>query len=229
MKRLNETKSSNKVRYRLVETPIQKEGKACYAARAVVRTTSLRQIAEQMVREGSKYAEHEILGIAEQMIGVIIDRLRDGDSVNFGSIMRFRPSIKGNFESKGETFDPKNHQLVVAVSAGSRLRNALEGVTVECLDEVKTPEIRSVTAAPLGDLHVVEVTGVHLYQKNLGNGASWWIRTADQQIPIPNVAQKNSGRTVTFLLPRATIPNGIEATVVLKCGKSEFTSAPITL
>ena len=89
MKRLNETKSSNKVRYRLVETPIQKEGKACYAARAVVRTTSLRQIAEQMVREGSKYAEHEILGIAEQMIGVIIDRLRDGDSVNFGSIMRY--------------------------------------------------------------------------------------------------------------------------------------------
>lgn len=229
MKRLKETKSSNKVRYRLVETPIQKEGKPCYAARAVVRTTSLRQIAEQMVREGSKYAEHEILGIAEQMIGVIIDRLRDGDSVNFGSIMRFRPSIKGNFESKGEPFDPKTHQLVVAVSAGSRLRDALEGVTVECLDEVKKPEIRSVTVAPLGDLHVVEVSGIHLYQKNLGNGASWWICTADQQIQIPNVAQKTSGRTVTFLLPHATIPNGVEATVVLKRGKSEFKSNPFTL
>ena len=229
MKGLKETKSSSKVRYRLVETPVQKEGKACYAARAVVQTTSLRQIAEQMVREGSKYAEHEILGIAEQMIGVIIDRLREGHSVNFGSMMRFRPSIKGNFESKGETFDPKTHQLVVAVSAGSRLRNALEGVTVECLDEVKNPEIRSVTVAPLGDLHVVEVSGIHLYQKNLGNGASWWICTADQQIQIPNVAQKTSGRTVTFLLPHATIPKGVEAPIVFKRGKNEFKSNPFTL
>ena len=229
MKGLKETKSSSKVRYRLVETPVQKEGKACYAARAVVQTTSLRQIAEQMVREGSKYAEHEILGIAEQMIGVIIDRLRDGHSVNFGSMMRFRPSIKGNFDSKEEPFDPKTHQLVVAVSAGSRLRHALDGVAVECLDDGKMPEIRNVTVEVLGDLHFVEVSGIHLYQKNLGNGASWWIRTADTQVLIPNVVQKPSGRTVTFLLPHATIPKGVEATIVFKRGKNEFKSNPFTL
>ena len=229
MNGLKETKTSSKVRYRLVETPMQKEGKTCYAARAVVQNTSLRQIAAQMVREGSKYAEHEILGIAEQMIDVIIDRLRDGHSVNFGSMMRFRPSIKGSFDAKDEAFDPKTHQLVVAVSAGSRLRKALEGVTVECLDEAKLPEIREVTVEPLGDLRIVEVTGICLRQNNLGDGANWWIYTADQHYPISSVVQKASGRTVTFVLPQSAIPRGTEATIVLKVGKREFKSSPITL
>jgi hypothetical protein len=226
---LSETKTSNKIRYRLVETPIKKDGRVCYAARAVVRPMGLAQIAEQMVREGSKYAEHEIVGIAEQMMDVIIYQLRSGYSVNFGSVMRFRPSIKGRFESKEDTFDLKEHQLRVAVSAGSRLRNALDGVAVECVDEVKMPEIRAVSVEHPGQLHLVEVTGRHLYQKHLGDGVSWWARVADKQHPIMDVVQKSSGRTVTFLLPQAIFPIGTEVTIVLKVGKNEFSSALITL
>jgi hypothetical protein len=226
---LNETKNSNKIRYRLVETPIKKEGKVCYAARAVVQPMSLAQIAQQMVREGSKYAEHEIVGIAEQMMDVIIHQLRSGKSVNFGSVMRFRPSIKGRFESKEDAFDLKAHQLRVAVSAGSRLRDALEGVAVECVDEVKMPEIRAVTVDTLGKMRWVEVTGKYLYQKNLGDGANWWVRVADKQHPIAEVVQKPTGRTVTFLLPQTTIPVGTEVTIGLKVGKNEFSSDPITL
>lgn len=226
---LNEMSSSDKIPYRLVETPIRKDGKSCYAARVIVQPMSLRQIAAQMVREGSKYAEHEIVGIAEQMVDVIIHQLRNGRSVNFGSVMRFRPSIKGRFNAKDEAFDPKAHQLRIAVSAGRRVKNALEGVTVECVDKVNIPEIRSVTVEHPGAVCLIEVTGNHLYQKNLGNGASWWIRTADKQDPITEVVQKRSGRNVTLLVPHSTFPNGTEATLVLKIGKNEFCSAPIRL
>ena len=229
MSLLKATKASSKVRYRLVKMPARQDEKAWYAAHAIVQTTSLRQIAEQMVREGSKYAEHEILGIAEQMIDVITERLRDGHSVNFGSMMRFRPSIKGRFETQDEAFDPKKHQLRVAVSVGRRLLKAVEDVTVECVDEKKMPEILDVSATPYGDSHFIEITGLHLYQKHLGDGANWSIRTADAHYPIKEVVQKTSGRLVTFLFPQATLPHGTEVTLVLTVGKSEFSSNPILL
>lgn len=185
--------------------------------------------AAQMVREGSKYAEHEIVGMAEQMIDVILHQLRNGHSVNFGSAMRFRPSIKGCFHAKDEPFDPKVHQLRLAVSAGRRMKHVLEGVAVECADKVNLPEIRSIVVEHPGATHLIKVSGAHLYQKNLGNGASWWIRTADKQHPITEVVQKRTGRTVTFLLPQSSFPIGTEATFVLKVGKNEFCSDLIRL
>ena len=226
---LNDVPTSDKIRYRLVETPIRKDEKPCYAARVIVDPMSLRQIAAQMVREGSKYAEHEIVGMAEQMIDVIMHQLRNGRSVNFGSVMRFRPSIKGCFHAKDEPFNPKVHQLRLAVSAGRLMKHALEGVAVECADQEKLPEIRSVVVEHPGATHLVKVIGTHLYQKNLGSGASWWIRTANTQYPITEVVQKRTGRSVTFLLPQSTFPIGTEATFVLKVKENEFCSAPIRL
>ncbi|MBR5592045.1 MAG: hypothetical protein IKW38_05905 [Kiritimatiellae bacterium] len=226
---LNVRNTIANIAYRLIPLPYLVRGKQYYAARAEIHPASLKTIAQQMVREGSKYAEHEILGIAEQMMDVIIDNLRHGRSVNFGSVMRFRPTIKGAFTNKDEAFDSSKHQLLVSVSAGSRLRHALEGVAVECVDQVNLPEIRSVVVEHPGATHLVEVIGAHLYQKNLGSGASWWIRTAEKQNPITEVVQKRTGRNVTFLLPQSTFPIGTEATFVLKVGKNEFCSDPIRL
>lgn len=204
-----------------------------YAARAVVKPMNLRQIARQMVREGSKYAEHEILGVAEQMIDVIIDRLRHGASVNFGSMMRFRPSIKGGFESATEPFDAKKHQLKVAVSAGPWLRNALDGVAVEPMVAVTFPQIIDVEVGEAEDANVVQLFGRHLYRKDLGKGSQWLIRSEKKSTELRPLAQKRNGREVMFVLDGRIYPPGTTVIFVLRVkeGKAwqEYASEAVTL
>ena len=230
---LNVRNTIANIAYRLIPLPYLVRGKQYYAARAEIHPASLKTIAQQMVREGSKYAEHEILGIAEQMMDVIIDNLRHGRSVNFGSVMRFRPTIKGAFTNKDEAFDSSKHQLLVSVSAGSRLRHALEGVTVEKVDAITTPELRDVEVTPSGETTFVQVNGRHLYCEQLGKQAKWFVITNQQRTAIKPILQKKSGKEVLFSLNTADYPTGTTIQLLFQQEKGAtrqtFMSAPVTL
>lgn len=121
---------AEKIQYRLTPIPNRNGGNGGFAARAVVRSLGLKQIAEQMVREGSKYSENEIIAIADQLFSVVLNRLKNGFSINLGSMLRIRPSIKGKFEREDEAFDPKKHKIFVAVSVGRWLREKIQDTKV---------------------------------------------------------------------------------------------------
>jgi hypothetical protein len=217
-----------KVQYRVCAVPNPKGGHACYAGRAVMKKASLRTIAEQMEREGSKYAQYEILGIAEQMIDVIIDRLRHGETVDFGSMMRIRPSVKGRFESETDEFDTKRHVLEVVVTAGAQLRSALEGVAAEKVDAVVYPEIKSAEVTSGAGVTIVEVYGTRLYCKDFEREAKWILKVGDLATKVSPLMQKPNGRRVTFSFPHAQYPLGTEATLALQLANGRTTSVVLT-
>ena len=222
-----------KVRYQICVTPQRENEAPCYGARAEVKTVSLRAIAEQVEREGSKYDASEVICITEHVIGAIIDRLRHGYSVNFGSMMRFRPSIKGRFEHEEDEFDANRHQLVVAVSAGSQLRHALDGVSVERIKQTTTPKIRKVDVSLTESMILVQVMGSALYRQDLGETAQWFIEVDHTRKPIQPQIQKQNGREVIFSLPRKTYAQGTTFTLILRITTPDcifdYPTAPITL
>ena len=83
-----------KIRYTLQAVPPKARKDAGeegpYAAHVEIRTASLKSIAAQMVREGSKYSEAEILAITTQLMETVAYRLANGESVNLGSTVRDR-------------------------------------------------------------------------------------------------------------------------------------------
>lgn len=220
---------SCKVQYRVCGVPNPKGGNACYAGRAVMKKASLRSIAEQMEREGSKYAQHEILGIAEQMIDVIVDRLRHGETVDFGSMMRIRPSIKGRFESEMDRFDDSRHELEVVVTAGSQLRKALEGVGAEKVGALAYPEITSAEVTQGEEVTLVYIRGRRLYRTDLGKGAQWSLTIDGTTIDVKPLLQKLNGRYVTFSFTPEQLPAGAVATLTLKLANNYETSIPLPL
>ena len=205
-----------KIRYRLLAVPNPTGGQACFGARVVAKPSSLRSIAEQMVHEGSKYAEHEIVGIAEHMVNVMIAHLREGRAVNFGSVVRLRPSIKGRFEKKSEDFDPTKHQVSIAVSAGRLLRSVLSDVSVERDEQMAVPTIDNVEVSTVEGMHLVTLDGRHLYHEPLGEHAQWFIEYAGTRQVIRPTQQKKTGRNILFALPVKTYPEGVNITLVLR-------------
>lgn len=230
---IHATDDARKIHYRLVEIPNRDGERECYAARACITPMSLRAIAQQMVREGSKFAQHEILSMAEQMIDVITDQLRNGHSVNFGSMMHFRPSIKGRFDTEDEAFNPSKHELLVSVSVGRGLRSALKDVKPELLSGPSHPEMRAVSITPSEQTNLIRITGKHLYYKELGETANWFIRIDNKLNPVTPIFQKPNGREVLFTLPTATYPVGTEAAFILRLSRSnssmDYASATFTL
>lgn len=211
--KLNETLGNEPtVQYTLSPMPPDAKGHITYGAHAIVKSCGLRAIADQMKREGSKYAQGEILAIAEQMIDVIINRLQNGYSVNFGSMMRFRPSIKGRFETKDAPFDPAQHELLVAVSVGRRLRKALEGVSVEQVADQTIPELNSVEVSCSSGTRFFKVNGYHLNRSD----AKWFIKVGKKTYWLDPVSQKKTGREVLLFQPEKTLSAGTEATLGLR-------------
>ena len=224
---------AGKVRYRICVAPQRENETPCFGARAEVKTVSLRAIAEQVEREIAKYDASEVLCITEQVIDAIIDRLRHGYSVNFGSMMRFRPAVKGRFEHEEDEFDANRHQLVVAVSAGAQLRHALDGVSVERIKRSAIPKIRKVEVSPSEDMTFVQVKGTALYRKDLGDAAQWFIKVDHTRQPITPQIQKSSGREVIFSFSHETYAKGTTFTLILRLTTPEcsfdYPTPPITL
>jgi hypothetical protein len=135
-----------------------------FYARVMASSKSLREVADTMVREGCKYEPGEVVAILEKFADVTTRLLQEGHSVNVGSLVHFRPSIRGTFESVDDSFSKADHRLVVTASIGSALRNAVANATVVRVTQVSFPEMSIVynaitgtpnTLCPDGDLIVM--------------------------------------------------------------------------
>lgn len=196
--------------------------KTAYAARAYIRSCGLMAIAEQMKREGSKYDPHEVVSILQQFFDVVIDRLKQGYSVNVGSMLHFRPSIKGSFAEKDEAFNSAKHQILVSVNEGRRLREALLNERAELVEMQVRPELTMVDVNMESSGAFLHVKGYHLYDSE-GN-ARWFVRVNKKVTEIAPLFVKKNGREAMLSLPIAKYPKGTTISLLLRYykGKNNF-------
>ena len=224
------TKEEAKIRYTLRPIPpkARKDNATStpYAAHVKVQTASLRSIAEQMVREGSKFSEAEIIAMMTQMMDTIAYRLTNGETVNLGSMLRLRPAIRGTFESKESPFDPRQHEVIISANIGRKLRNIIQQTTTEQITPVNTPEFSQILPfeEASAERHVLSfmVRGNHLVKHPVGVTVSWFIKIADQTVEITPILSDD--HKAVFSLSRADLPQADTFHVGLRIHKGKTTT-----
>jgi hypothetical protein len=79
-------------------------------------------------------AKSDVLAVLEDYHYAIEELVRDGKTVVTPHVV-VRAGIEGTFEDLADWFDPARHRIVVRVSAGTRLRQAVHDVVV---DKIRT-------------------------------------------------------------------------------------------
>lgn len=149
------------LRYEIVRNALHKKnfGETTYFARVHAEVKSLRELTETMVREGSKYKASEIFAILQDFTNLTIRLLQEGYAINVGSLVRFRPSIRGKFTSEEDVFTRGIHRIVVASATGSVLRNVAADALVERVNKSDTlPKLSTIHNATTGRMNTLSHT-----------------------------------------------------------------------
>ena len=219
-----------KIRYALQPVPPKARtgdgSQGPYAAHVQVQSASLRSIAEQMVREGSKFSEAEILAMMTQMMDAIAYRLTNGETVNLGSMLRLRPAIRGTFESAEAPFDPRQHEVIVSANIGRRLRKIIQQTTTEQVSPVKTPELTQVLPfedqSAEGDVFSFMVRGNRLVKHPANIKVSWFIQVANEKTAISPILCDD--HKAVFSVNRSLLAQAETFQVGLQLDKGKATS-----
>lgn len=219
--RQTEGRTPATIRYTLQPIPPKARNagnKQRYAAHALIRTSTFNSIAQQMVREGSKYSAAEIVAIMTQMMDTIAYRLANGESVNLGSMVRLRPAIRGTFETEHSPFNPKEHQLVVTATIGNQLRKIVQSAKTEQVDYVTIPKLTSiemVVASPSAEASInMVVHGRYLTKQPCKKPSEWFIQVGEQRIPLTPFACDN--HCALFTIPQEILPTDTQFTLGLR-------------
>lgn len=149
------------IRYEVVKNYSQSKllGRDVYCSKVQATPLSLATVADTMVREGCKYETNEVVSILEKFATVATRLLQEGNAINLGSLVRFRPSIRGKFESIDEAFSKDKHRIVVTASVGSALRNVASTAAVSRITTIPLPEINIAYNGLTGEPNTVASQG----------------------------------------------------------------------
>jgi hypothetical protein len=220
MVKVDAGRSQAKIRYTLQPVPPKARKnngeETPYAAHVVAQPASLATLAQQMVREGSKYSESEIVAIATQLMETMAYRLANGEAINLGSMVRLRPAIRGTFATNQSPFNAEEHDIIVTASIGSRLRKIVQGAAVEQVDHVTLPKLKQIEVvqksaeAPINLI----VHGLYLTKQPCGMTSEWFVRVGETtQIITPSACNE---RYALFVVPREQLPAGATFTMGLR-------------
>ena len=208
------------VRYDVVKNCAQSKtlGRDVFCSRTSTRVKSLAEVADTMVREGSKYEANEVVAILEKFAKVTTRLLQEGYAVNVGSLVRFRPSIRGKFETVDEAFSKAKHRIVVRASVGSALRNVAATASVQRITVIPLPEITTVYNGLTGSLATLDTEGPLVV---LGKRFTWDATAEDEGFftEVNGVRQPceifsiDTARTSVFMNTSAVMGEGIQATL----------------
>lgn len=193
----------------------RKENKEIFCARVFTPVKSLREVAETMEREGSKYRAVEIFSILEMFAEVVTRLLQEGYAVNVGSLVRFRPSIRGKFETQDEVFNRSRHRIVVTAAIGSALRDVAANAAVVRTLSIPLPELSMVYNGQNGEPETCVSDGLLIA---MGKGFIWddtaedegfFLNYAGQNLPCQIVSMDDKRETVFMIVPH-TLNEGDE-------------------
>jgi hypothetical protein len=95
-----------------------------------VRSYSIEEIAERMLKRGTLLTKADILAVLEVYHTEIADIVSDGDAVTT-PILNAYPSIPGIFNGMADTFDGSRHHVRINLNPGMLLREAVAKVRTE--------------------------------------------------------------------------------------------------
>lgn len=225
MNQLNiENGSRCALRYEVIKNALREKnaGEISYCARVYTTVKSLREIAETMVHEGSKYKAIELFAILQDFTDITTRLLQEGYAVNVGSLVRFRPSIQGKFTSEDDAFTRGRHRIVIRSSTGSILRDVAASATVERINKGETPpKLLNVFNCVTGTLNTVCSTGTLTIS---GKRLSWnpenpdegFFTTLDDDTQRCELLHVNEEQTCAFIKIPHTLQEGDQITLTFR-------------
>jgi len=101
-----------------------------YAARVQAnQTIPFERVMDMVAHRHTTVAKSEVLSVLEDFFETVEELLQDGKAVATPQAI-LRTTIRGNFESEADQFDPQRHEVVVRIAPGKRLRRAIRKVQV---------------------------------------------------------------------------------------------------
>ena len=210
------------IRYEVVKNHAQSKvaAKDVYNAHVMANVKSLREVADAMVREGSKYESAEVLSILEKFASVTARLLQEGNAVNVGSLVRFRPSIQGKFEGEADAFQRGTHRILVRASIGSALRNVASTASVmRMTPAMPLPELLEVYNGATGNPDRISneatfaVRGkAFIYDKDAAD-EGFFLNLDGQELRCPVITIDEGAKNVLLMVPHQIAPgNELELT-----------------
>lgn len=109
-----------------------------------LRSYTLEEIAERMLKRGTMLTKADILAVLEVYHSEIADIISEGDGVNT-PIFNIAPAIGGVFEGVNDSFDPSRHKIRLNLNAGATLREAQKKIRSEKVPAIDpVPQITQV-------------------------------------------------------------------------------------
>lgn len=203
------------IRYAVVKNHAQSKVKAqdVYNARVVANVKSLREVADAMVREGCKYEAAEVLSILEKFATVTARLLQEGNAVNVGSLVRFRPSIQGKFEAENGVFERGTHRILVRATIGSALRNVAGAASViRVTPALPLPELLEVFNGATGNADCISnemtftVRGKAFEYDEDAADEGFFLNLDGQELRCPVITMDASKEHVLLMVPHQVAP-----------------------
>lgn len=91
---------------------------------------SMEYLIDIMIGRGSTVTKADALSVIEEYEAAIVQALKNGDSINT-PLFRINASIPGVFFDRDDRYDPSRHEIRLNLNPGSRLREAIELLSVE--------------------------------------------------------------------------------------------------
>lgn len=118
------------IRYRIVQSKLSANPTG-YAAQVQSRgVVELDEIAEEIAALGTTVSKPDVLNVIQHYDSIVAKLLARGETV-LTPAARYRVSMRGTFTDEGDSYDPSRHRLVVRISPGPVLAEALRDVQVE--------------------------------------------------------------------------------------------------
>lgn len=173
------------------------KGRDVYSALVIPRETyGTQQLSERMADEGCTVKASAIRQVLDELVILITKLVSEGRAVNIGGLIRFMPSIRGNFESPDEPLDPKKHEILINACSGKRMRARAAMSPTSRLDGPPIPVMMQVLDKANGRTNRVSsngdffVTGRHLTWDVSAADEGWFIVCDGQETKCLPVAKK---------------------------------------
>jgi hypothetical protein len=85
------------------------------------------QLIDEIVRRGSTLTRTDVLAVLHSLQQVIKDSLSDGYRVTLGDLVKFYPTIQGEFTSITDSINHRDHSISFGVTAGPGLKKLRPG------------------------------------------------------------------------------------------------------
>jgi len=118
------------IKYRIMKSKLNANPTG-FAGRIIPRgVVGLDEIAQEIADLGTTVSKPDVLNVIQHYNHIIVKLLARGETV-LTPATRYRVSMRGTFTDEADSYDPERHQLLVRLTPGPALAEALGKVDVE--------------------------------------------------------------------------------------------------